>query len=102
MLIKIKTKFTLDPSSPFGRKNLNLLLNAAGLRSQIEMQSMEKNEEEWHVTLFLERPEFWGDDLKFLKDDVLSLVVHHRDKVESATKLVDFEHIGINTDTDRN
>jgi hypothetical protein len=102
MLIKIKTQFTLDPSSPFGRKNLNLLLTAAGLRSQIEVQSMEKIGNKWHVTLFLERPEFWGEDLKFLKDDILSMVVYHKDRAEPATELVIFEHIGINTDTDRN
>jgi hypothetical protein len=99
MLIKIKTKFTLDPSNPHGRKNLNLLLTAASIRSQIDFRQVETVKREWHVTLFLERPEFWGDDLKHLKEDINSLVIFHSGQPKPITGLVSFERLEINTVT---
>lgn len=54
------------------------------------MQSLEKTGDMWEIILFLERPEFWGEDLKLLKDDISAIVVHYQDRVESATNLVDF------------
>ena len=99
MLLKIKTKFSLDPSNPHGRKNLNLLLTAASIRSQIEFRQVESQKKEWHVILFLERAEFWGDDLKFLKEDINSLVVFHNGQAKSAANLVSFEQMEINNMT---
>lgn len=96
MLINITTKFDIDPIKPEGRKNLNLLLTAAGIRSQIEMRSLKLENKNWQLCLFLERPEFWGDDLKFLKDDLESLIVIHKGKAVAAGKLINLEAIQIN------
>lgn len=96
MNIKIITKFTVDPSDPIGRKNLNLLTTSASLRSQIELVSLVNNKKQWEITLFLERPEYWGTDLEYLRSDVSSMMIHHKGKVCTADQLVQFEPITIN------
>jgi len=93
MLVKITTTFTLDPSTPHGRKNLNLLLIAAGLRSQIEVKSITAVDANWEVVLLLERPEYWGDDLEFLKHDLASLVIFHNSEPTDASLLLKLEPI---------
>lgn len=99
MNIKIITKFSLDPSDPIGRKNLNLLLTSAGLRSQIEVVSLNNVKRQWELILFLERAEFWGEDLKFLRDDVSATNIHHKGKVVPADQLISFEQNPINNST---
>jgi hypothetical protein len=100
MLVKIVTKFTLDPSQPLGKKNLDLLIIAAGLRSQVEVRSISANRKNWVLVLFLERPEFWGSHLEFLQQDLEGLMIFHHDKPTPARRLLDFGEISINsTDT---
>lgn len=99
MNIKIITKFTIDPSDPIGRKNLNMLTTSAGLRSQIEVVSLTNNKKQWEIVLFLERPEYWGSDLEYMKDDLSALTVHYKGKVSAAQPLMTFEQIPINNST---
>jgi len=91
MQVKITTKFTLDPSHPLGRKNLNLILLSAGLRSQIEVRSVQVAANGWELILILERPEFWGNNLALLQQDLSTLVVFHNGVPEHATGLFKME-----------
>ena len=75
MNIVIETAVNLDPASPNGVKNLQLLLSSAGIRSQIDFQGLTKTSKKWQVSLFLERPEYWGDDLELLREDLNNLVL---------------------------
>lgn len=75
MHIYIQTDINLDPAKPNGNKNLQLLLSSAGIRSQIDFIGVSKQNKEWLLELYLERPEFWGEDLKFLEEDLDNLVL---------------------------
>jgi len=99
MNIKITTKFNIDPADPIGRKNLNLLTTSAGFRSQIEVVSLINNKKQGELVIFLERPEYWGDDQALLKQDLSVLMVHHKGKVVLAESLLTFESIAINNST---
>lgn len=100
MLVKIITKFTLDSKNLQGKKNLELLLVAAGLRSQVDIRSITKLDSGWEVVLYLERPEYWGRDLEFLREDIESLVIYHQNSPTSCQGLVDFSQKTINTACD--
>lgn len=97
MLVKIITKFTLDTKLSQGKKNLELLLVAAGLRSQVDVRSITKIDSGWEAILYLERPEFWGRDLEFLQEDIENLVIYHQNMPTRCRGLVDFSQITINT-----
>ena len=99
MNIKIIAKFSIDPADPIGRKNLSMLTNSAGLRSQLEVVSLTNNKKQWELVLFLERPEYWGDNLELMKEDLSTLTVHHKGKVTNAFPLLTFETIAINNST---
>lgn len=75
MNIVIETAVNLDPVGPSGSKNLQLLLSCAGIRSQIDFLGLTKAGKKWQVNLFLERPEYWGDELALLKEDLDGLVL---------------------------
>jgi hypothetical protein len=75
MNVKIETSINLDPSSPAGAKNLQLLLSSAGIRSQIDFLRLNKSTKQWAVDLYLERAEYWGDELSLLKHDLDNLVL---------------------------
>ena len=100
MNIKITAKFNIDPADPIGRKNLAMLTNSVGLRSQIEVVSLTNNKKQWDLIVFLERPEYWGDDLEYMKSDLSALAVHHKGKVVDALPLLTFETITINSSGD--
>jgi hypothetical protein len=96
MKVKITTKFSLDPADTHGKKNLDLFTSSAGLRSQIEIVSITNNKKEWEVILFLERPEYWGDELEHLHGDLESTLIFHKGKPTLAGPLLTFEQIPIN------
>jgi hypothetical protein len=97
MLVKINTKFSLDAAQAQGRKNLDLVIIAAGLRSQVEVRSVSKVKRGWELVLYLERPEFWGTNLEFLREDIENLVVYHQNTPTTARGLATFSPIPINT-----
>lgn len=97
MLVNIITKFSLDSQESQGKKNLELLLIASGLRSQVDLRSVTRFGDDWQVELYLERPEFWGPNLEFLRDDIENLVIYYRNTPTSCRGLVDFSKNAINT-----
>lgn len=99
MKVKITTKFSLDPSDPLGRKNLDLMTISAGLRSQIEILSISKNKKDWDMLLFLEHPDYWGHDLETMIGDLENIIVFHKGKPTPAGPLLTFEQIPINNST---
>ena len=80
MNISIQTDANLDPATPNGNKNLQLLLSSAGIRSQVDFLGINKIGKKWTVDLFLERPEFWGEKLNFLREDLDNLVLTNNKK----------------------
>ena len=75
MNIIINTTVSLDPSSPNGNKNLQLLLTALGIRSQVDFNGIAKVGKNWTIDIELERPEYWGDDLELMREDLDTLVL---------------------------
>ena len=93
MNIIINTTVSLDPTSPNGNKNLQLLLTALGIRSQIDFNGIAKSGKNWTIDIGLERPEYWGDDLELMREDLDTLVLtvdkkplHFRDRSKIGRK----------------
>lgn len=96
MKVKITTKFSLDPTDVHGKKNLDLVVISAGLRSQIEIVSMTNHKKEWELTLFLEHPDYWGPNLEYLQSDMENIIIFYKGKPAPAGPLISFEQILIN------
>ena len=75
MNIIIDTAVSLDPSGPNGNKNLQLLLTALGIRSQIDFNGIAKVGKNWTIDVELERPEYWGNNLELMREDLDTLVL---------------------------
>lgn len=75
MNIIINTSASLDPTTPNGNKNLQLLLTALGIRSQIDFNGITKEGKGWSIDIGLERPEYWGNDLELMREDLDTLVL---------------------------
>lgn len=75
MNIILETSVNLDVSTPNGSKNLQLLLSSVGIRSQVDFNGIAKKSKQWQVSIGLERPEFWGEDLEFMREDLDKLIL---------------------------
>jgi hypothetical protein len=75
MDIILETAVNLDVSTPNGSKNLQLLLSSMGIRSQVDFNGIAKKGKNWRVSIGLERPEFWGEDLELMREDLDKLIL---------------------------
>jgi len=75
MNIIIETGANLDPTTPSGNKNIQLLLSSVGIRSQVDFNGLSKNKTKWTMDLTLERPDYWGKELELMYEDLNNLVL---------------------------
>ncbi len=101
MNIIIETGANLDPTTPGGNKNIQLLLSSVGIRSQVDFNWLSRNKNKWLMDLTLERPDYWGKDLESMYEDLNNLVLTDNKKPYPFVDNYKITRKEINIETDK-